>query len=185
MLAMLQKADRTATLTLIGTALIKLATGVIGIWGSINIYFFSYLHNHGAEITPRTNSAIMLCSIVPSALLMLLSTRFTRYFGYKQVIRTCGLIFSLSPFLINIWLNVFTMGLFFLFIPITCFAISSIPILNCLWSQFPNDLNKVSGAAVLFFSSGMIVWNLVFTNIVNPHNMEAEITQHKQAFFGS
>jgi len=126
----------------------------------------------------------MLCAIVPSAVFMLLATRFSRYFGYKTVIRVSGLIFSLSPFLINFWLNIFTMGLFFLFIPITCFAISSIPILNCLWSQFPNDLNKVSGSAVLFFASGMIVWNLIFTNIVNPNNVEANIDQHNQAFFG-
>lgn len=168
---MLKNADKPARLTFVGTALIKFATSVIGIWGTINIYFFSYLHNNGTEITPRTNSAIMLCAILPSALFILLATRCTRYFGYKTVIRTSAFIFSLSPYLINIWLNIFTVGLFFLFIPVTCFAISSIPILNCLWSQFPNDLNKVSGSAVLFFALGMVVWNIVFTNVVNPHNV--------------
>lgn len=47
MIKMLREADRSALKTFIGTALIKLATGVIGLWGSINIYFFSYLRSNG------------------------------------------------------------------------------------------------------------------------------------------
>lgn len=65
----------------------------------------------------------------------------------------------------------------------SCFALSSIPILNCLWSQFPKDLNKVSGSAILFFSLGMITWNILFFVIVNPDNKPAEIDEHSQAFF--
>jgi hypothetical protein len=67
-------------------------------------------------------------------------------------------------------MNLLTLGFCFLLIPITSFAISSIPILNCLWSQFPKDLNKVSGFAVLFFAVGMILWNLIFMSISNPNN---------------
>lgn len=165
---MLRNADRPALLTFIGTALIKFATGVIGIWGTINIYFLSYLRNHGTIITSLTNSLIMLCAIIPSAVLVLLATRFSKLFGYKRVIRVSALIFCLTPFLINVWMNLFTLGLFYLFIPVTCFAFSSIPILNCLWSQFPKDLNKVSGSAVLFFALGMIVWNVIFMKVTNP-----------------
>lgn len=167
---MLKEADRYAFQTFIGTALIKFATGIIGLWGTINIYFFSYLRNKGTEITSLTNSTIMLCAIIPASFAVLLSTRLTRIFGYKAIIRTCALVFAFSPFLINLGLNEVTLGLFYLFIPITCFAISSIPILNCLWSQFPNDLNKVSGSAVLFFALGMIIWNLTFLGLVNPRN---------------
>jgi MFS family permease len=170
MIAMLKEADRSALKTFIGTGLIKLATGVIGLWGTINIYFFSYLKNKGTEITSLTNSIIMLCAIIPASLAVLISTRLSAIFGYKRVIRVCALIFALSPYLINLGLNEVTLGLFYLFIPITCFAISSIPILNCLWSQFPNDLNKISGLAVLFFALGMIVWNLIFLGLTNPHN---------------
>lgn len=167
---MLKEADRYAFQTFIGTALIKFATGIIGLWGTINIYFFSYLRNKGTEITSLTNSTIMLCAIIPASFAVLLSTKLTRIFGYKAIIRTCALVFAFSPFLINLGLNEVTLGLFYLFIPITCFAISSIPILNCLWSQFPNDLNKVSGSAVLFFALGMIIWNLTFLGLVNPRN---------------
>ncbi len=117
----------------------------------------------------------MLCAMVPASFAVLLSTRLTVKFGYKRIIRTCALIFAFSPFLINLGLNEVTLGLFYLFIPITCFAISSIPILNCLWSQFPNHLNKVSGLAVLFFSLGMITWNMIFLTLTNPKNELAEI----------
>jgi hypothetical protein len=47
MIKMLKDADRSAFKTFVGTALIKFATGVIGLWGTINIYFFSYLKNKG------------------------------------------------------------------------------------------------------------------------------------------
>ncbi len=49
--------------------------------------------------------------------------------------------------------------------------------------MFPKDLNKVSGFAILFFSLGMIVWNLVFLQIVNPDNQPAVIDEQKQAYF--
>jgi hypothetical protein len=47
MIKMLKEADRSALKTFIGMALVKLATGIVGLWGTINIYFFSYLKNHG------------------------------------------------------------------------------------------------------------------------------------------
>jgi Na+/melibiose symporter-like transporter len=170
MIKMIQEADRPAFQTFIGTALIKLATGVIGIWGTINIYFFSYLHNHGVAITPLTNSIIMLCSIIPASFAVLASTRLTKRFGYKRVVRVCSFIFATAPFIINFNMNLVTLGLCYILIPVSCFAISSIPILNCLWSQFPNDLNKISGLAVLFFSVGMIFWNMIFLHFTNPDN---------------
>lgn len=105
MITMLKEADSSARKTLLGTAFIKLATGVITIWGTINIYFFSYLRNSGTKITPMTNSIIMLCVLVPSAFSVLLSTRLTSIFGYKTVIRVCALVFAFTPFLINFGMN--------------------------------------------------------------------------------
>lgn len=105
MIKMLKEADSPALKTLAGTALIKLATGIISIWGTINIYFFSYLRNKGTEITPMTNSIIMLCVLIPSSFSVLISTRLTNLFGYKTIIRVCGLIFAFSPFLINFGMN--------------------------------------------------------------------------------
>jgi Na+/melibiose symporter-like transporter len=105
MIKMLREADRSAFKTFVGTALIKFATGVIGLWGTINIYFFSYLKHKGTEVTSLTNSVIMLCAIIPASFAVLLSTRLTSRFGYKKIIRICALVFALSPYLINLGLN--------------------------------------------------------------------------------
>jgi len=172
---MLKEATRPALLTFIGTALIKLATGVIGIWGTINIYFLSYFKNHGYTITPLTNSIIFICAIIPASFAVLISTTLTKRFGYKRVIRISALVFATTPYMINYHLNLFTLGFCFLLVPVSAFAISSIPILNCLWSQFPKDLNKVSGSAVLFFAVGMVIWNLIFLAFTNPSNATAII----------
>lgn len=170
MIAMLREANKTALLTFIGTALIKFASGIIAVWGTINIYFFSYLHHQGTQITSKTNSIILLCSIIPSAFAMMASTTLARKFGYKRVIKICGIIFALTPFIINIKISTFTLGFCYLLIPVSCISISSVSVLNCLWSQFPGHLNKVSGSTVLFFSLGAIAFNLIFASVANPNN---------------
>ena len=142
----------------------------MGIWGSTNIYFFSYLRNNGTIITPFTNSIILLCTIVPSVFAMLVSTTLTKMFGYKSVIRISGLVFALVPCIINLKLNLFILGFCYLLIPISCLSISSVAIINCLWSQFSKHLNKVTGIAVLSFSLGSIVFNLLFATFTNPNN---------------
>ena len=47
MVKMLKEANPSARRTFLGTALVKLATGIVGLWGTINIYFFSYLRHRG------------------------------------------------------------------------------------------------------------------------------------------
>ena len=183
MIQMLQQADSQALKTFIGTSLIKFASGIIGIWGTINIYFFSYIKNHGTQISSTTNSIILLCVVIPSAFAMLASTTLSRIFGYQFIIKLCGLIFALSPWVINISLNQITLAISYLLIPISCISIASVPVLNCLWSQFPSHLNKVSGATVLFFSLGAITFNIIFTFVANPNNERAEIQDDGQAFF--
>jgi hypothetical protein len=178
-----QEYSSAALKTFCGTAMIKFATGIIGIWGTINLYYLSYLKNTGIDINSRTNSFLLLCVILPTSILVLIATKFSSYIGYKVVIRCCAIMFWISPFVLNIELNQFTLAFFFLLIPMSCFALSSIPILNCLWSQFPKDLNKVSGSAILFFSLGMITWNIIFFEIVNPENEPAVIDSHNQAYF--
>lgn len=175
MISMVINADRSARKTFVGMVFIKIGTGIITLWGAINIYFFSHLRNHGTEITNNTNSLMLLGAMIPSTVSALFSTRLTKAYGYQTVIRICSVIFALSPLMINIVINKFVVAFCYLFIPITCFGISSIPVLNCIWSQFPKDLNKISGAAILFFSLGSIIWNIVFTAIINPNNDPAVI----------
>lgn len=76
---------------------------------------------------------------------------------------------------INLKLNLITFVVFWMVIPITCFWMSGVPLINCLWTQFPKDLNKVSGVAILVFSLGLIFWNLLFMMVVNPSNEKAQM----------
>lgn len=54
--------------------------------------------------------------------------------------------------------------------PICSFAISSVPIINCLWTQYPKSKNKAMAVAVICFGVGGVIWNYFFTKLVNPQN---------------
>lgn len=60
---------------------------------------------------------------------------------------------------------------------------AAIPLFNCLWTQFPKDLSKISALAVVMFSIGMIVWNLLFMELVNPNNLPATVDEKGVPFF--
>lgn len=79
---------------------------------------------------------------------------------------------------INIDFSIVTFAIFWLITPLTCFCLSAIPVLNCLWTHFKKDLSKISGVAVMAISVGMIFWNILFLYIVNPHNIGAEIDEN-------
>jgi len=168
-------ADREARLTLIGGLLIKFATGLAAIWGSCNIYFFSTLKHQGLQIDESTNSIVLLFGLIPSCFAVLAANPFARLVGYKSAVRIAALLFILSPMVLNYVFNKITFTIFWIVLPLVAFCLGAIPVLNCLWTQFPRDLSKVSGLAVLFFSLGMIFWNLVFLFIANPNNIKAEI----------
>lgn len=53
------------------------------------------------------------------------------------------------------------------------FALGSIPILNCMWTQFPHSKNKITAALVVAFGVGSITWNLLFMHMINPNNDSA------------
>jgi hypothetical protein len=172
---MYRGADSAAKKTLIGASLMKFSGALGLIWGSVNIYFFSYLKQHGEEIDSRTNSKLLLWAIIPSIVSIVSANPFSRLVGYRNSLRCCSILFLLSPMVINLKLNFITFSIFWMIIPILGFCLASIPLMNCLWTQFPKDLNKISGVAILMFSLGMITWNLVFMHLVNPDNAKAEI----------
>lgn len=153
-----------------GVILIKIATGVISCWGSINIYILSYFYHHGASISSSTNSIILLMNVIPIAFLILFAPTLCERFGYENVVRVCGLIFFLSPLAIYYKVSAFVVGFFCVLMPVSAYSVSSIPVINCLWTQFPKDKNKATSAAVISFGVGGAIWNYLFTLYVNPHN---------------
>jgi MFS family permease len=170
---MISAADSMAKQTLLGAVLIKFATGAAVIWGTCNVYFFSYLKHTGFEVSLKTNSIILLCALIPTSVAVLLSNPFARLVGYKTAIRICAFVFLLSPMIINIHFSIVTFAIFWLVVPLSCFCLGAIPVLNCIWTHFKKDLSKISGVAVVAISVGMIFWNILFLFIANPDNIGA------------
>lgn len=50
------------------------------------------------------------------------------------------------------------------------YAMISVPVLNCIWTQFPGSKNKSTAILVIAFGIGGIVWNFLFMNMINPSN---------------
>lgn len=151
----------------------KFAGGLALIWGTCNVYFFSYLKHQGEAIDSKTNSKLLLWALVPLILTVPLANPFARWVGYRTAIRSCAIVFLLSPLVINFKLSTITFALFWMVMPLSTFCLAAIPLINCLWTQFPKDLNKVSGIVILTSSVGMITWNLLFMMLVNPDNTMA------------
>ena len=178
-------ADKKAKMTLIGAFLCKMSGALSMIWGSVNIYFFSYLQHQGEPIDETTNSKLLLCGMIPAVFAVVLANPFSRLVGYKNAIKISAFVFTLSPIVINIELNLVTFAVFWLIIPIVCFCLAAIPLINCLWTQFPKDLSKISGFGILSVSVGMIFWNLTFLFFINPENFKAEIGETGVPLFPS
>jgi len=139
-------------------------------WGTCNIYFFSYFRYHGEHITKSSNSIVMLCVFIPMCLASILATALSKCLGYKLALRICAVLFTLCPLVINIGLSYEIFLIFWLIIPLSCLCLSAIPLIGCLWSQFTQSLNHISGLALIAFSFGMIFWNIFFLLIINPSN---------------
>lgn len=84
------------------------------------------------------------------------------------------------------WFSTFVLNVFCVLIPVSAYSISSIPIINCLWTQFPKDKNKATSAAVICFGAGGAMWNYLFTLYVNPENETTVVTDPSTglSFFG-
>ena len=59
---------------------------------------------------------------------------------------------------------------FSIIIPCSMFALGSVPILNCMWVQFPKSKNKITATLVVAFGIGSTVWNILFMHMINPNN---------------
>lgn len=80
------------------------------------------------------------------------------------------MLFFVFPLINILVFNIYTFTICSIIIPGSMFALSSIPILNCMWTQFPQSKNKITAVLVIMFGIGSIVWNLLFMHMINPNN---------------
>jgi hypothetical protein len=171
--------------SLLGALLIKFATSVTSCWGSINLYFLSCFYNQGFNITPQTNAIILFISVIPMLAALILSTKLCRIFGFDPVIRFACAMFLLSPMTSLLVFHPYTFILFSIVIPGSAFALTTIPILNCMWSHFPESKNKITALLVIGFGLGGVLWNLLFLHLINPHNQPAKLKVGNINFFST
>ena len=79
---MYSSADRAAKMTLVGVSLMKFAGGLSLIWGSCNVYFFSYLSHQGEDIDATTNSKLLLWALLPLLVTVPVANPFARWVGH-------------------------------------------------------------------------------------------------------
>lgn len=161
--------------SLSGAVLIKMATGLMTIWGNSNIYYLSWLVDKGTHVRSDANSVILLASIVPIALLTLVATKVSNRFGYELVVKICAGVFLLSPLVVNFVDSLMGLTLFLVVLPGAAFSVSAIPLLNIVWGHFPNHRHKVTSILIFFFSLSGILWNYLFVMLVNPKNKQATV----------
>lgn len=155
--------------------MIQVSTGIVASWGNNNLYFLSYFNQIGQNVSPQTNSYILLATVIPMCFFTLLATTLCDKFGYEFMIKLCSFIFLLSPLIAQIHLTMWFSIIFTVFIPASAFALSTIPVFNTLWGHFMPLKNQATALCIILFSSGGILWNLLFVYLVNPMNKSADI----------
>lgn len=156
--------------TLIGSIIIKFSTSVITCWGNINLYLLSAFHHQGTKITPQTNSFILLFSVPFMVIALLVANRLCRSWGHERVIRMGCFLFLVAPMASLVDFGIVTFTIFSILIPGTMYSLISIPVLNCIWTQFPSSKNRSTSLLVIAFGLGSIVWNFLFMHMINPQN---------------
>lgn len=169
--------------SLCGAVLIKLATGLMTIWGNSNIYYLSWLVQQDVEVSSDANSKILLAAILPISLLTLLATKISNRFGYELVIKVCAGVFLLSPLMVNFVSSIMGLTIFLVVLPGCAFSISAIPLLNIVWGHFPGHRHKATSILIFFFSLSGIIWNYLFVMLVNPKNKQATVEFNKRLYF--
>lgn len=76
------KISNEAFRTLLGVLFIKTSTGIVSLWGSLNLYILSYFYAEGSKITALTNSLIVLAVIIPMSIMILFATKISNKIGY-------------------------------------------------------------------------------------------------------
>jgi hypothetical protein len=124
----------------------------------------------------------MLVSVIPMVIALVFATNLCNRYGYEFVLRVCSFIFFLAPLVNLICFRLDTFVIFSIIIPGSMFALGSVPILNCMWTQFPESKNRITAALVVAFGVGSIVWNLLFMHMINPTN-EAAVEHGDISYF--
>ena len=101
---------------------------------------------------------------------MLIANRLCKKHGFEFVIRIACVLFLISPLVNLIGFNIYLFTIFSILVPGSMYSLISVPVLNCIWTQFPASKNRATSILVIAFGIGGIVWNFLFMHMINPNN---------------
>ncbi|KAL4512575.1 hypothetical protein ABPG72_020412 [Tetrahymena utriculariae] len=169
------QASKEARNTFIGVILVKFGTGAIGIWGIINIYFFSFYKQNDDSLRMSEFVFLITFAAIPMSVIAIFSVRIAQMYGFEKIIRSAMIINPISIMLGSTQDNFYTFALFNTFIASICFGSTVMPILYCLWSHFPTKTGNTTGVALASFGLATFFYSIFATYIVNPQNLPATI----------
>ncbi|EAS05631.2 MFS transporter (macronuclear) [Tetrahymena thermophila SB210] len=169
------KASKEARNTFLGVILVKFGTGAIGIWGIINIYFFSFYKQNDDNLRMSEFVFLITFAAIPMSVIAIFSVRIAQIYGFEKIIRSAMIINPISIMLGSTQDNFYTFALFNTFIASICFGSTVMPILYCLWSHFPTKTGNTTGVALASFGLATFFYSIFATYIVNPQNLPATI----------
>ncbi|KAL4483010.1 hypothetical protein ABPG74_019036 [Tetrahymena malaccensis] len=169
------KSSKQARNTFLGVILVKFGTGAIGIWGIINIYFFSFYKQNDDNLRMSEFVFLITFAAIPMSVIAIFSVRIAQMYGFEKIIRSAMIINPISIMLGSTQDNFYTFALFNTFIASICFGSTVMPILYCLWSHFPTKTGNTTGVALASFGLATFFYSIFATYIVNPQNLPATI----------
>ena len=106
---------------------------------------------------------------------MLLSVKIAEKVGYEIIIRIASILYPLGIFLSGFTSSFGAFAFFYLAFSLTSFSLSTLPILNCLFTHFTAHSGKVSALAFFFNGIAGTIFSAVAYAMINPDNLKATI----------
>lgn len=159
----------------LGGVLLFFALGGVMTWGNLNIYFFSYFMDKDNPGNSTPNNLILSIIAIPLALISVFSIQIAEKVGFKRIILSTSLVYSLSILISCLGLNIYYFSVFYSILPALALGFSMNPVLYTVWSTSPNNKGKISGYMFSIFQLSGLFFSFLGTFIVNPDNRPASI----------
>jgi hypothetical protein len=144
------------------------------IWGTVQVYAFSYFHSYNSDLT--------LSSMFPIFPILIACTTFLMYFGVwlsmklpLHVQMVLGMTVTIGSVLISSFQTNFYVFLLFYGIlqGIGAAMLYVLPVKTC-WGYYPNRKGIVSGIIIGVFGLGSFTFNMISSKLINPDGVKPD-----------
>lgn len=112
----------------------------------------------------------MNMSIIPLFFGMLFSVRIAEKIGFGRLIKITAYTYSAGIILSILYKNLIFFLIFYVGVAVTSEALTSIPVMVCLWSHFNKKNGKVTGLLICMSCLSQLMFSYIAVAMINPHN---------------